>query len=63
MNSKNETKNEKRHCCQIDCKENATHSIWYSKGIEDYTDMCKKHIAEHLPDDKEVTVTPIINKE
>jgi len=49
----------KRHCCHIGCEDEATHIIQYSEGIEDYTEMCKSHLSEYLPDDKEVRVIPV----
>ena len=55
------SKDKKRHCCHIGCDKDATHTIYYSEQLEDYSDFCEEHIGEYLPDDKRVEVTPIDN--
>ena len=50
----------KRHCCHLGCKNKASHSIFYSKGIEDYSDFCGKHLHQYLPNNYNVNVSPIM---
>lgn len=53
-------KTDVRRCCHIECKAKATHSIYYSKGYEDYSDFCGKHLHQYLPINYNVNVSPIM---
>ncbi len=53
-------KADKRHCCKIDCKKDATWSTTNGK-FEDDVDFCDDHLVEHLYIDECNYVTAIEN--
>lgn len=53
-------KTDVRRCCHLECKSKATHSIYYSKQFEDYSDFCGKHLHQYLPNNYNVNVSPIM---
>ncbi len=50
-----------RRCCHLGCRSKATHSIYYSKQCEDYSDFCGKHLHQYLPNNYNVNVSPIMS--
>ena len=51
-----------RHCCEINCLNEARYILWFGQGSDDYTESCPEHLTTLAEtNDKELFALEVID--